>query len=212
MAESRKRYHGCEVDKEAHWESVYQSKQDAEVSWTQSDPTLSLSLIREYCEAGRIIDVGGGTSPLAGRLADLGYSVAVLDISQAAINRTRGRLGTRADHIRWIVADVTAGPELGTFDVWHDRAVFHFLITPADRIAYVALLEKTVRPGGIAIVATFAPDGPERCSGLDVRRYHGHGLAAELGSPFNLVKSVPERHVTPSGQTQSFQYSVLRRI
>jgi 2-polyprenyl-3-methyl-5-hydroxy-6-metoxy-1,4-benzoquinol methylase len=200
------------VNTEAHWESVYRSKQDAEVSWTQSEPRLSLSLIREYCEAGRVIDVGGGSSPLAGRLAGDGYSVAVLDISEAAINRARGRLGTRAEQIRLIVADVTANPELGTFDVWHDRAVFHFLTTPADRLAYVTLLAKTVRSGGFAIIATFAPDGPERCSGLEVRRYDGDGLAIELRTGFTLSKSVPERHLTPWGQAQLFQYSVFKRL
>jgi 2-polyprenyl-3-methyl-5-hydroxy-6-metoxy-1,4-benzoquinol methylase len=200
------------VNAEAHWESVYRSKQDTEVSWTQSEPTLSLSLIGDYCKTGRVIDVGGGTSPLAGRLADHGYSVAVLDISHAAINRARGHLGSQANQIRWIVADVTARPDLGIFDLWHDRAVFHFLIAPADQIAYVALLEKTLRPGGFAIIATFAPDGPDRCSGLEVRRYDGHWLAAELGTQFILLKSVPERHLTPWGQVQAFQYSVFRRV
>jgi 2-polyprenyl-3-methyl-5-hydroxy-6-metoxy-1,4-benzoquinol methylase len=199
------------VNSQAHWESVYQSKQDAEVSWTKADAALSLALIEEYCNAGRVIDVGGGTSPLAGCLAERGYSVAVLDISQAAINRARAREGIRADQIRWIVADVTAHPELGTFDVWHDRAVFHFLTTPAERTAYVTLLAKTVRSGGLAIIATFAPDGPERCSGLAVRRYDGQALAAELGTQFTLLKSVPEVHLTPWGQAQSFQYSVFRR-
>jgi 2-polyprenyl-3-methyl-5-hydroxy-6-metoxy-1,4-benzoquinol methylase len=155
--------------------------------------------------------VGGGTSSLGARLADQGYTITVVDISQRAIDRARDRLGTGGNKIRWIVADITASPELGTFDVWHDRAVFHFLTTPAERMAYVTLLEKTVRRGGFAIIATFAPDGPERCSGLEVRRYDGRGLAAELGSQFNLVKSVPERHATPWGQTQSFQYSVFGR-
>ena len=115
------------MSSEFHWDSVYQSKQDADVSWTQPDPEPSLSLIRECLPTGRVIDVGGGTSPLISRLLDLGYSVAVLDISQAAIDRARTRLTTRANQIQWIVADVTANPALGKFDVWHDRAMFHFL-------------------------------------------------------------------------------------
>ena len=199
------------MNSEAHWESVYQSKQDAEMSWTQPDSALSLALIGECCQAGQVIDVGGGTSPLAGRLAELGYSVAVLDISPAAIDRARARAGARADRIRWMVADVTAHPELGSFDVWHDRAVFHFLTTPAERTAYVTLLARTVRSGGFVVIATFAPDGPERCSGLEVRRYDGHALAEELGTQFDLLRTVPEVHLTPWGQAQSFQYSLFRR-
>ena len=116
-----------------HWENVYSSKSDAELSWTQAEPATSLALIAESCLAGRVIDVGGGTSLLAERLLDRGYAVTVLDISQAAIDRARQRLGTCASKVDWIVADVTAGPDLGTFDVWHDRAVFHFLT--ATRIA-----------------------------------------------------------------------------
>ncbi len=130
-----------------HWEAVYASKSDAELSWTQAEPATSLALIAEACSADSVIDVGGGTSPLAGRLLDRGYAVTVLDISQAAIDRARERLGTRANEVDWMVADVTAGPDLGNFDVWHDRAVFHFLTAAADRAAYVALLTRTVTIG-----------------------------------------------------------------
>jgi len=195
-----------------HWESVYGSKTDAELSWTQPEPRLSLSLIVEVCPSGRVIDVGGGTSLLASRLLDRGYSVTVLDISEAALKRSRESLGRRAELIHWIVADVTACPGLATFDVWHDRAVFHFLTDPADRVAYVALLDRTVPVGGHAVMATFAPDGPEKCSGLEVRRYSGRTLSAELGTSFELLKTVPETHLTPGGKPQSFQYSVFRRV
>jgi hypothetical protein len=111
-----------------------------------------------------------------------------------------------------MVADVTAGPDVGSFDVWHDRAVFHFLTASADRAAYVALLARTVSVGGHAVIATFALDGPEKCSGLEVRRYDGNALAAELGPPFRLVKSVPELHRTPWNAPQSFQYSLFKRV
>ena len=195
-----------------HWESVYTSKSDAELSWTQPEPTTSLVVIAEACSAGRVIDVGGGTSLLAERLVDRGYAVTVLDISQAAIDRARQRLGTRANEVGWMVADVTAGPELGSFDVWHDRAVFHFLTASEDRAAYVALLARTVPVGGHAVIATFALDGPEKCSGLEVRRYDGNALAAELGPQFRLLKSVPELHRTPWGTAQSFQYSLFMRL
>jgi 2-polyprenyl-3-methyl-5-hydroxy-6-metoxy-1,4-benzoquinol methylase len=195
-----------------HWESVYASKSDAELSWTQAEPATSLALIAEACSADSVIDVGGGTSLLAERLLDRGYAVTVLDISQAAIDRARRRLGTRASEVDWIAADVTAGPDMGAFDVWHDRAVFHFLISPADRAAYAALLARTVSVGGHAVIATFALDGPEKCSGLEVRRYDGSALAAELGPQFRLVKSVPEQHRTPWNTPQSFQYNLFKRV
>jgi 2-polyprenyl-3-methyl-5-hydroxy-6-metoxy-1,4-benzoquinol methylase len=195
-----------------HWDEIYTSKNDAELSWTQAEPATSLALIAEACSADSVIDVGGGTSLLAERLLDRGYVVTVLDISQAAIDRARQRLGDRATQVDWIVADVTAGPELGTFDVWHDRAVFHFLTTSEDRAAYVALLARTVSVGGHAVIATFALDGPEKCSGLEVRRYDGGALAAELGSGFRLLKTVPELHRTPWDARQSFQYSLFERV
>ncbi|MBZ5677187.1 MAG: class I SAM-dependent methyltransferase [Acidobacteriia bacterium] len=195
-----------------HWESVYASKPETELSWTQPDPHLSLSLIAEICPTGSVIDVGGGTSLLAGKLLDRGYSVAVLDISESAVTKGRERLGPKASMVHWIVADVTASPDLGSFDVWHDRAVFHFLTNQADRAAYVTLLNRTVSAGRHAVISTFAPDGPEKCSGLDVQRYSGLTLSAELGSSFVLLKSVLETHWTPGGKPQSFQYSVFRRV
>jgi len=200
------------VSDQLHWETVYASKGDAELSWTQAEPITSLALIAEACSADSVIDVGGGNSLLAERLLDDGYAVTVLDISQTAIDRARKRLGDRATQVDWMVADVTAGPDLGTFDVWHDRAVFHFLITPADRAAYVALLARTVSVGGHAVIATFALDGPEKCSGLEVRRYDGSALAADLGPGFRLLKSVPELHLTPWNAAQSFQYSLFKRV
>ena len=195
-----------------HWDSVYASRTDAELSWTQVEPKLSLAMIREACRSGRVIDIGGGTSPLAGRLLDSGYAVTVLDVSAAAIANARRQLGDRAAQAGWIVADVARMPAVGAFDVWHDRAVFHFLIDPGDRAAYLALLHRTIPPGGHAVIATFAPEGPEKCSGLPVRRYDGAALAAELGPEFRRVKSVPDTHVTPWGKPQAFQYSLFERI
>jgi SAM-dependent methyltransferase len=195
-----------------HWESVYTTKGDADVSWTQAEPRLSLSLIGEVCPAGTVVDVGAGTSPLVDRLLDRGYAVAALDTSAAALARSQSRLGARANGVRWIVADVTASPELGTYDVWHDRAVFHFLTRPSERAAYRELLVRTVPAGGHAVIATFAPDGPRECSGLPVRRYDGPALAMELGPAFQLLKSVPEAHHTPWGARQPFQYSVFRCV
>ena len=196
-----------------HWETVYATKGDGEVSWTEDQPTRSLALIAGVCPPpGRVIDVGGGTSALGERLLSAGYRVAVLDISEAALARSRERLGPRAEDIQWIAADITAKPDLGQFDVWHDRAVFHFLTDPADRAAYVSLLRRAVPVGGHAVIATFAPDGPERCSGLEVRRYDGRSLAAELGAGLTLITSTRETHLTPWGKPQSFQYGLFRRV
>jgi len=196
----------------AHWDSVFGSDDDGKRSWTQSEPRLSLALVRELRTRGRVIDVGGGTSLLAGKLLDDGYDVAVLDISSVAVARARERLGDRANRVQWIIADVTQSPEPGEFDLWHDRALFHFLIDPADRAAYVALLSRAIPFAGHAIIATFAPDGPEECSGLPIRRYDAQLLATEVGTGFQLVKSVSETHFTPWASPQAFQYSLLRRI
>jgi SAM-dependent methyltransferase len=194
-----------------HWQSVYASKPESELSWTQTDPATSLALIREVCPSGRIIDIGGGTSGLAGSLLQHGYSVAVLDISEAALERARTGLARAANQIKWIRADVTEAEDLGEFDLWHDRATFHFLTDASDRNAYLKLLARTIPPGGYAVIATFSPEGPEKCSGLEVRRYSGETLAAELGSEWTLLKSVLETHITPGGKPQAFQYSLFRR-
>jgi hypothetical protein len=198
--------------RQEHWDSIYQSKCEAEMSWTQSEPLISLKLIGEVCPSGRVIDVGGGMSPLAERLLDLGYQVSVLDISSEALQRSRGQLGPKADGIQWIHADVTRAPSLGTFDLWHDRAVFHFLTSADDRAAYRSLLLKSLPVGGHAVIASFALDGPEKCSGLAVQRYDGPLLAAELGSEFALLKTEPEVHMTPWGKPQSFQFSLFKHI
>ena len=208
--------HGLELvmphDTKRHWEGVYSVKADRELSWTQRDLRTSLAMIAKAAPPfGRIIDVGGGSSPLAGRLLDLGYTVAVLDVSGVAMARAARNLGGRAREIRWIEADVTRIPDLGPFDLWHDRAVFHFLTDPADRAAYRNLMERTISPGGHAVIATFAPDGPAKCSGLEVRRYDPAALAVEVGEAFDLVESVPETHITPWADPQSFQYSLFRR-
>lgn len=193
-----------------HWESIYTSKSEADMSWTQPDASPSLALIGKVCRRGAVIDVGSGTSILPKALLDRGYSVTVLDISQQALNRAKERLGEDAARIRWMPADVTAHPDLGRFDVWHDRAVFHFLASDADRRSYRDLLLRTVLKGGHVIIATFALDGPEKCSGLEVVRYSSNTLATELGSPFRLVEDILQTHETPWGTQQKFQYSVFQ--
>ena len=173
---------------------------------------MSVALIEEVAPLGSVIDAGGGSSRLAERLLDRGHEgLAVLDVSAAALERAKARLGERAGRVRWIVGDVTRVEDVGTYDVWHDRAVFHFLTEASDRARYVALLRRALAPGGHAVIATFAPDGPEQCSGLAVVRYDGPGLARELGDGFTLLRTVEETHRTPWGKPQAFQYSVFRR-
>jgi len=202
------------LDRKAHWERVYSTKGEAEVSWYQDEPRLSLELIRAVVPAtgGRIIDVGGGTSVLVDRLLKLPFeAIAVLDISETALGKSRLRLGERARRVRWLSADVTDVDDLGTFDIWHDRAVFHFLTDVSDRKRYVELARRTVPEGGHLIVASFADDGPKRCSNLDVCRYNAESMAAELGEGFSLVREARETHTTPWGSSQAFFYGVFRR-
>ena len=194
-----------------HWDAAY-AKTPEQLSWTQSEPTRSLALISEAAPTGRVIDIGGGDSRLAELLLDRGYQPTVLDISPKAIERAQAHLGDRAAQVNWIVGDITADLALGSFDIWHDRATFHFLTEPAQRAVYIATLLRSLKTGGHAILATFAPDGPEKCSGLPVCRYDGESLARELGSRLQRIKTVPELHHTPWGAPQSFQYSLFRRI
>lgn len=197
-----------------HWQTVYSTKSDSAVSWFQERPETSLELVTtgNLPLDARIIDVGGGASRLVDALLDAGYSaLTVLDIAPAALDAAGARLGARAEAVRWVTADITAWTPAAPFDVWHDRAVFHFLIDAADREAYRGALTAGVTPGGRVIIGTFAPDGPEKCSGLPVMRYSPEALAAELGNDFALVECRQEAHATPSGAVQHFQFSVFAR-
>ena len=160
----------------------------------------------------RVIDVGGGDSTLVDDLLGMGLEqLTVLDISSLALTRARNRLGGMAGKVNWMEADVTQAQLLSShFDVWHDRAVFHFLTRPSARSAYAKLLGRALRPGGFAVVATYAPDGPERCSGLPTMRYSPEELLAELGSDFSLIAAEREEHVTPAGVVQPFVYCLLQ--
>lgn len=199
----------------AHWERVYATRDATEVSWFQPHAEQSLQLIRDAGSppSARIIDVGGGASTLVDDLLDAGYrDVTVLDLSANALAVARARLGPRAAGVRWLEANVIEAdlPAQG-YDVWHDRAVFHFLTTPEDRRAYVGRVLHAVRPGGLVIVATFAEDGPTQCSGLDVMRYDAAGLHAQFGEPFTLLTHVTEAHQTPAGRVQQFIYCLCRK-
>jgi len=203
-----------EADRKTHWEEVYSSKGETGVSWYQGEPRLSLELIREVAPAAgdRIIDVGGGASVLVDRLLDLPFErIAVLDIAESALCKARSRLGERAGRVEWIAADVTEIQDIGTFDVWHDRAVFHFLTDAEDRRKYVELARRTLPVGGHLMISSFADDGPKRCSDLDVCRYNAASMTAEMGKGFSLIKESRETHSTPWGAPQAFFYGVFRR-
>lgn len=198
---------------EAHWDDVYRTRDEAQLSWHQDEPRLSLELVRAVGGPGaRAIDVGGGSSALAGALVADGWRhVTVLDIAPSAIDRARERAGEISARIDWRVGDVTGEIDLPPADLWHDRAVFHFLVDAHLRQRYIAALRRTLRAGGHAVIATFAPDGPERCSGLPVMRYDAPALAQALGDAFELIRSEREVHVTPWGREQAFSYAVFRR-
>jgi SAM-dependent methyltransferase len=200
-------------NRQAHWQNVYASKAENAVSWFQENPAPSLELIADVgaTPASAILDIGGGASRLIDHLIDRGFrDLTVLDLSEAALEAAKARLGDRATRVRWLVADATAWEPRETYDIWHDRAAFHFLTDERDRAAYVARLERALRIGGYAIIATFALDGPERCSGLPVVRYDSAALGQILGPAFQLVHSRPHAHATPWGSDQSFQFSLFR--
>ncbi len=200
-------------DRQAHWERVYETKAGNELSWYQKIPEISLALIRAagVKPGAEIIDIGGGESRLADALLDAGFHPTVLDLSDTALAAAKARLGPRAAQAAWIVADVTAWEPSKTYDLWHDRAAFHFLTEAADRRAYAERVAKAVPVGGHVIIGTFAPDGPERCSGLFVMRHDAASIGAVLGTRFVLVETRRDDHVTPAGATQRFQFSLFRR-
>ncbi len=202
------------MDAQTHWENIYGKKAPDAVSWYRPHLERSLDLIEHAAPARSacIIDVGGGESTLVDDLLARGYhNITVLDISQTAIDVTKKRLTSASENIRWLVGDVsTADLESHTYDVWHDRAVFHFLTAVDARTAYVRQVAKAVKPGGHVIVSTFGPEGPTKCSGLDVVRYDVKSLHKEFGVRFHLLGSSTEVHQTPFGTTQQFLYCFCR--
>ena len=202
------------MDVKTHWEKVYQTKAPDSVSWYRPHLETSLALIERTAAGPRsaIIDVGGGESTLADDLLSRGYqNITVLDISETAINVCKKRMEERADLIHWLVADVTLVElETSAYDVWHDRAVFHFLTGKEQRAAYVRNVARSVKQGGHVIVSTFGPEGPTKCSGLNVMRYDADSLYGQFGAHFHLVESSKELHQTPFGTTQQFLYCYCR--
>ncbi|MCR6630674.1 MAG: class I SAM-dependent methyltransferase [Magnetospirillum sp.] len=200
------------MDRQAHWQGVYASKDETSVSWFQERPATSLALLECAKPGARIVDVGGGASRLVDHLLERGYDVTVLDIAGAALEKAKARLGEAAAKVRWVTADITRWKSPAPMDVWHDRAVFHFLTEEGDRRAYADAMAAALPSGGHAVIGTFAADGPERCSGLPVCRYDAKGLAAQFAASFRLVDELAEEHRTPGGNVQRFQFIVLRRL
>jgi ubiquinone/menaquinone biosynthesis C-methylase UbiE len=197
------------TDMKDHWEQVYQNKSPLAVSWFQQKPVLSLELIQHtgIVKSSALIDIGGGASTLVDHLLEEGYrNISVLDISSNALSHAQQRLGPRANSVQWIVADITAFKASLKYQVWHDRAVFHFLTDAVDRSAYVAVLKQSLLPGGHVIIAAFAIGGPLKCSGLDIVQYDANKLCTELGTDFELVEETGELHTTPDGRQQKFGY------
>jgi len=202
------------VSSKSHWENVYTTKGETEVSWFQENPAPSLELIAlaGLSETASIIDIGGGASRLVDILVERNLGpITVLDVSAAALDAARKRLGSRAAEVQWVAADITTWEPTQAYDLWHDRAAFHFLTDPADQSAYVERLKKTVKRGGHVVIGTFALDGPEKCSGLPIVRHDAASLSKILGTDFKLIDARRHDHVTPWGAVQKFQFSTFRR-
>ncbi len=201
------------TERQRHWDAAYQVDPSTK-KWHQDFPAQSLAMLR-MAGAGPtagVVDVGGGASRFAEHLLDLGYDdVTVLDVSPLGMSHAQRHLGERADRVQWLVADVTRYRFTRTFDVWHDRAVFHFLADEADRQRYLDRMRAAVAPGGYTIVATFGPEAPEYCSGLPVARYGPDDLVKAIGGGFDAKEVTEELHVTPGGDTQPFTWALLRR-
>jgi len=201
-------------DLAGHWENLHARTPSIEVSWYEREPTTSLRLIEQFVPStsGAVLDIGAGASLLVDRLLARGFTdLTVLDIAHHALDEVEDRLGEGARHVRFVVSDVLAWQPDRLYDIWHDRAVFHFLTDSAARDRYVDTAGRAVRAGGVVVLATFADDGPTRCSGLPVSRYSPHDLAAAFSPRFSLVDFERNEHVTPSGAVQPFTWVVLRR-
>jgi SAM-dependent methyltransferase len=203
-----------EPDRADHWNDAYAGKGEQGVSWFERDPEFSIELIEKLAGGAKVsvIDIGGGASRLVDAGLARGWSMAVLDISREALDIAGKRLGKQAEQVEWITADVTQWRPGRSYDIWHDRAAFHFLTEAEDRAAYVSNMRAALKPGGHAIIATFAADGPQRCSGLPVRRYDPAELAETVGAGFRPVAAHRKVHTTPWGSMQAFQFSLFERM
>lgn len=199
-----------ETPSREHWQQIYATHDEERLSWFEPTPSISLDMLMapSLKKDAPILDVGGGASRLVDGLLDRGFTqLSVLDIADAALEKSKGRLADRAAQVRWMTADITQWEPDRNYGAWHDRAVFHFLTTEQQRLDYRATMEKAVLPGGLVVIGTFSTLGPERCSGLPVQRYSAQSLSAELGDAFRWTATRKMEHSTPTGQVQIFQFS-----
>lgn len=204
-----------DFDRKKHWNSIYQNKLPDELSWYQAAPVASLEFFKQnkVQRTAKIIDIGGGDSLLVDHLIDLGYQdITVLDISEAAIDRVKVRLGDRAKKVTWIVADVVNFKSIKKFDFWHDRAAFHFLTRDEDVTRYVDKAQQCIKPGGILVIGTFSEQGPKTCSGVEIKQYSETTMADRLKIFFDKIKCMPVDHRTPLGILQHYIFCSFRRI
>jgi len=202
------------LSRESHWNEVWSKNREGKESWFQERPSLSLDLIQRHTanRSARILDVGGGSSLLAETLLADGFEhIGVLDIAASALERARNRMGNRDPSVEWIAGDVTAYEPSLPWDLWHDRAVFHFLVDADDQESYMRSVRRSLSPTGIVVISTFGPDGPEKCSGLNVKCHSPESLGEAFGSGFALLESHIEMHRTPNNTDQQFVYCVFRR-
>lgn len=200
------------MNRKQHWETVYKTKTPDQVSWTQATPTTSLDFIHSFPldKNARIIDVGGGDSKLVDFLLDEGFEhITVLDISATAIEKAKKRLGAEANKVTWIVTDIVHFTPTETYDVWHDRAAFHFLTTPDEINTYFNIVKKCVT--GFLIIGTFSENGPKKCSGLDIQQYNEQQLTAVFREPFQSLKCITENHTTPFDTIQHFLFCSFQK-
>jgi cyclopropane fatty-acyl-phospholipid synthase-like methyltransferase len=202
-----------EIDRKNHWETVYETKQPSEVSWTQENPKTSLNFIQQthLDKTAKIIDIGGGDSKLVDfLLADEFENITVLDISAKAIEKAKKRLGKNAKKITWIVSDITEFKPKTNYDIWHDRATFHFLTTEEQIKSYVGIIEKWVNDS--VIIGTFSENGPKKCSGLDIKQYSEKTLENQFSNSFKKLKCINEDHTTPFETKQNFTFCAFKKI
>jgi 2-polyprenyl-3-methyl-5-hydroxy-6-metoxy-1,4-benzoquinol methylase len=202
-----------DTERKKHWETVYETKNPDEVSWTQEVPKTSLDFINAFglSKSAKIIDIGGGDSKLVDHLLEQGYeNLTVLDISEKALEKAKIRLGEQAKKINWVVSDITQYTPDTTFDVWHDRATFHFLTTPEQVSKYLEIAKKSVT--GYLIIGTFSESGPKKCSGLEIKQYSEETLTAELKDNFDKIRCTKEDHKTPFDTTQNFLFCSFKKI
>ncbi len=200
------------MDRKNHWETVYKTKNPEEVSWTQENPKTSLDFIGSFGleKTAKIIDVGGGDSKLVDYLLNKGYeNISVLDISEKALQKSRDRLGEKANKVTWIVSDITVFEPKTIYDVWHDRATFHFLTTPEQVKKYITTARNAV--SGFLMIGTFSENGPTKCSGLNIQQYSDEKLTAVLKNGFDKIRCVLEDHITPFGTAQNFLFCSFKK-